>query len=163
MIGETDWAVIEKLQEGIPLCERPFAELAASAGISEDEFIARVQRLRDEGAIRRIGPRLRHHQVGVHGNIMVVWAVPAERLDEVGSLFAGERSVSHCYVRPPLEGLPYTLYTMVHARDMEQARRIVRELSRECGISDYRLLPTVRELKKSTPVYRAPTGDEDEN
>ena len=158
-MDEADWAVIEKLQEGIPLCERPFAELAGPLGISEDEFIGRVRRLRDEGVIRRLGPRVRHHRVGVRGNIMVVWAVPDERLDEVGRLFAAERCVSHCYVRPPAEGLPYTLYTMVHAPDMEQARRIVQDLSRKSGIKDFRLLPTLRELKKSTPIYRSPAGD----
>lgn len=158
-MDETDWAVIERLQAGVPLCERPFAEMAASVGISESDFIERVRRLRDEGVVRRLGPRLRHHKVGVHGNIMVVWAVADERLEEVGNLFAGARCVSHCYVRPPADGLPYTLYTMVHARDMDQARQIVLDLSRKAGISDYRLLPTVRELKKSTPTYCSPAGD----
>ena len=163
MIDKTDWSVIEKLQEGIPLCERPFAKLAEAAGMSEEEFVSRVRRLHEAGVIRRIGPRLRHERVGVRGNIMVVWNVPEGRMDEVGTTFAAERAVSHCYERPSFDGFPYRLYTMVHAPSVERAVRVVHKLSRECGITDYQLLPTTRELKKTTPVYSRPAGDQDEN
>ena len=106
MMEERDWAVIERLQEGIPLSPSPFAEMADDIGVSEDEFLQRVNRLHDEGVIRRLGPRVRHHQIGIAGNIMVVWRVPRERQQEVGELFAADEHVSHCYVRPAFEGFP---------------------------------------------------------
>lgn len=158
-----DWAVIEALQEGIPVCERPFARLAEGAGMSEGELIERTRRLQGAGAIRRLGPRVRHHRVGVRGNIMVAWRVPDERADEVGGAFAASENVSHCYLRPPFEGFPYNLYTMVHAPDASSAEDMVGELARRAGVTDYAMLHTVRELKKSTPVYRRPEGDRNDN
>jgi siroheme decarboxylase len=155
-MDESDWAVLERLQQGIPLCSRPFAVMADDAGMSEEEFLRRVRALVQGGQIRRLGPRLRHHAVGVRGNIMVVWQVPGERVDEVGELLASSPAVTHCYVRPPFEGFPYNIYSMVHAADVTAAEAVIRELAARCGVTDYRMLHTVRELKKSTPIYRRP-------
>lgn len=151
-----DWSVLEALQEGIPLVPRPYRELAESASMDEDEFLARVTRLRDEGVIRRMGFRVRHQRTGTLGNIMVVWRVPEERVESVGEIIASSEAVSHCYERPTIDGLPYNLYSMIHAPSEAEAVRTVDELSRRCGVEDYQLLRSVREWKKSTPVYRRP-------
>lgn len=156
MIEERDWTIIERLQEGVPLCPTPFAEIAADLGMAEDEVLERVNGLHREGVIRRIGPRVRHHRLGIEGNIMVVWRVPPERQDEVGQMFAADEHVSHCYIRPAFEGFPHTLYTMIHARDVETAQRVVAEMAQQSGITDHLLLATVRELKKTSPTYHRP-------
>lgn len=158
VIEERDWDIIERLQEGIPLSPTPFAQMAADTSMGEDEFLQRVNRLHDEGVIRRIGPRVRHHRLGIEGNIMVVWNVPPERREEVGDLFAANEHVSHCYIRPAFEGFPHTLYTMIHARDVQTAQRVVAEMAEQSGISDHMLLATVRELKKTSPTYHRPRG-----
>lgn len=163
MIDRNDWAVLVRLQAGIPLCSRPFAEMANEVGMDEGEFLLRVQRLHEEGVIRRLGPRVRHHRVGIEGNIMVVWRVPEERKQEVGERFATSLHVSHCYLRPPFEGFPYNLYTMIHARDVETAKGIAGQLAEAAGLDEYLLLPTVRELKKTTPRYQPPECDIDDN
>lgn len=155
-LSPRDWSLIEALQEGIPLVPRPYAALAERAGMDEEEVLARLARLREARVIRRMGFRLRHHKAGVRGNIMVVWRVPEGRLSEVGAILAASESVSHCYERPPIEGLPYNLYSMVHAATPEEAERVVEALARACGLDDRRMLRSVREWKKSTPVYRRP-------
>lgn len=155
-LDATDWLVIEALQEGIPLAQRPYRVLAARVGLSEEEFLERLERLRSVGAVRRMGFRLRHHRAGVRGNIMAVWRVPEERLGEVGGILAASDAVSHCYERPPFEGFPYNLYSMVHGASAEEAEATVRTLAEQCGLDDYRLLRSGREWKKSTPVYRRP-------
>jgi siroheme decarboxylase len=155
-MDDRDWAVLERLQEGFPLVPLPFTEMAENIGMAAEEFLQRVNRLHDEGAIRRIGPRVRHHRVGIAGNIMVVWRVPTERQNEVGELFAADEHVSHCYVRPAFAGFPYTLYTMVHGPDTAAVEQTVAHLATQAGLSDYLLLPTVRELKKTSPRYHRP-------
>ena len=64
--------------------------------------------------------------------------------------------VTHCYERPTFDDLPYNLYSMVHAADPDAAAGEVRRLAELVGVSDYQMLHTVRELKKSTPIYRQP-------
>ena len=154
-----DWKVIERLQQGIPLCPRPFAAMAEEIGMSEDDLLRRVRAMVGEGSIRRLGPRIRHHQAGVRGNIMVAWRVPDDRVEEVGATLAASPAVTHCYERPPFEGFPYNVYSMVHAADLPAAEAVVRDLAARCRVHEYQMLKTVRELKKSTPVYRRPEGD----
>ena len=153
MIDRNDWRVLTRLQAGLPLCSRPFAALAGEIGMTEEQLLQRVRRLQADGVIRRLGPRVRHHRAGIAGNIMVVWQVPPEQAEQVGQRLASSPHVSHCYLRPPFAGFPYNLYTMVHARDPKTARAIVADLALACDLIDYQLLPTVRELKKTTPRY----------
>lgn len=155
-LGERDWDVIEALQRGVPLCARPWARLAEAAGMDEAEFLERLRALRDARVIRRMGFRLRHERAGVRGNVMVVWQVEPERLEEVGATFAASESVSHCYERPTFDDFPFNVYTMVHARTPEEADRVVEDLAAQVGIARRVALRSVREWKKSTPVYRRP-------
>ena len=163
MIDRNDWAVLERLQEGIPLCSEPFARMAEDLDISAEDFLARVRGLHQRGVIRRLGPRVRHRRLGIEGNIMVVWRVPEERKQEVGELFAADEHVSHCYCRPPFPGFPYNLFTMIHARDVATAEGIAADLANRSGLREHRLLPTLREFKKTSPRYRRPEGDPDDN
>ena len=55
-LDATDRAIINALQEGFPLGHRPFARAAERLGLSEDDLIARIRRLREIGAITRFGP-----------------------------------------------------------------------------------------------------------
>ena len=151
-----DWAVIEQLQNGIAVERRPFDYLAGSAGMTLEEFLTRMLRLKHDGIIRRMGVRLRHHQAGMAGNALAVWRVPEEDVERVGTLFASMPEVSHCYTRATYEGFPYNLYTMVHGSTQAQVGKTVRRMARESGIADYVTLKTLRELKKSTPRYRRP-------
>jgi len=83
----------------------------------------------------------------------VVWRVDPERVEQVGAILAGFREVSHAYERRTYDQWPYNLYTMVHGADGRQIEKIVDRMSRSCGIMDYRMLTTVKELKKIPPTY----------
>ena len=50
--------------------------MAARLGISEDELIARLRALLEDGVIKRLGLIVRHHELGYAANAMVVWDVP---------------------------------------------------------------------------------------
>lgn len=153
MVDETDKKVIGLIQGDIPLCERPFKELAARAGMSEDAFVARVRELKERGVIRRFGATLRHQEAGFSANAMSAWQVPDEKADEVGKIIAGFREVTHCYRRRPHPKWPYSLYAMIHGRSEEDCRRAAEEMSRMVGIDKYVLLFSVEEFKKTSMEY----------
>ncbi len=159
-LSTADWDVIEALQEGIVAAEEPFAPLADRARLSQPEFLECAQALCARGVIRRFGARLRHHRVGIEGNAMVVWDVAARQIKRVGQTLAAFPQVSHCYERPPFADFPYNLYTMVHAKTLDLIAEVVDEMAEAAGIVDYEMLRTVRELKKTTPRYRRPMGDD---
>ncbi|WP_003541140.1 AsnC family transcriptional regulator [Desulfotomaculum nigrificans] len=152
-LSDLDKQIVKELQSGLPLVKRPFAVLARRLGISEEELFQRVQALQQAGIMRRIGAALRHHKVGFTANAMIVWQVPEEKIEEVGQMFSQLPEVTHCYQREELPHWPFNFYTMVHGRNRETCEQIAARLSQLAGISNYRLLYSVAELKKSSMKY----------
>ena len=46
-----DRSLINRLQSGFPVCERPYSEAAATLGIDETDLIARLRRLLDANVL----------------------------------------------------------------------------------------------------------------
>lgn len=155
-LSQRDIALVRAFQSDLPLLGRPFAALAQKLGMEEGEVVAWLRQMKQTGVIRRFGAMLRHRRAGVRGNAMVVWRVPPERAAEAGEAMARLPQVTHCYQRSPLPDFPYTHYTMVHAATPAQCQAVVAEMAQELGLSDYQVLVTERELKRSSPVYFPP-------
>ncbi|MBI5232935.1 MAG: Lrp/AsnC family transcriptional regulator [Deltaproteobacteria bacterium] len=146
--------LIKVLQrEEIYLEESPFNKAAEHLGWRVEEVLERSRALVSSGVIRRFGAALTPARAGYSENAMVVWHVQADKAEEVGCIMARHPQVSHCYIRSPFEGFPYTLYTMIHADSARTLEGLIRELSEGADLRDYRVLRTVREFKKSSPVY----------
>ncbi|MBN2567968.1 MAG: Lrp/AsnC family transcriptional regulator, partial [Deltaproteobacteria bacterium] len=54
-MDKTDRKILNIIQTGFPLEREPFKFLGEFVGISEDEALHRVQKLKEKGIIRRIG------------------------------------------------------------------------------------------------------------
>jgi len=162
MAGITDEErkVARQVQGDIPLEKRPFEAIARRIEMKEDGVISILKRLQEKGVMRRFGAVLWHVQAGFSENAMVVWAVPEERCEEVGFRLASYTEISHCYERtPPFEGV-YNIFTMVHlagdsgeAGEPDRLDTFVRSISHAIEIGEYRILRTLRELKKSSMEY----------
>ena len=146
--------VIKELQGDLPAVYRPYQVVAERTGLSEEEVISVLNGLREKGMLKRIGAVLRHQKVGYDANAMVVWKVAEEDMDRVGNLMAACPLVSHCYWRETPTGWPFNLFTMVHARSHQELQAVIHELSCKSGIGEYRVIESVRELKKTSVQYR---------
>ena len=153
MIDELDKKVISLIQGDLPVDQRPFAVMAEQTGITEAQFIERVQDLKKRGIIRRFGATLRHQEAGFSSNAMVAWLVPEHRIDEVGEILARFREVTHCYQRKPQDNWPYNLYTMVHGNNRKQCYQIAKQMSLYTGIDKYELLFSEKEFRKTSMEY----------
>jgi DNA-binding Lrp family transcriptional regulator len=111
--------------------------------------IERLQRLLELGAIRRFSATIGHRALGIVANAMIVWRVPPEEVARVGEIMASFDEVTHCYERTPRVEWPYNLYTVVHSPSREECRKVAAEVSRKVGISDYQVLFSEREFKKT--------------
>ena len=63
-MDEVDRAIVNGLQGGFELCERPYAAAAQRLGLAEQELMARLQRLLDEGILSRFGPLYHAERLG---------------------------------------------------------------------------------------------------
>lgn len=152
-IDAIDQRIIAYIQGDLELTPEPFAALAAELGLSQEQLVARIERLAAKGIMRRFGATLRHQQSGFPSNVMVAWQVPEDQVERVGEVLAGFRRVSHCYHRRPCADFPFNLFSMVHGKSDAECRRIAAEMSQACGIVKYELLFSRRELKKTSMRY----------
>jgi len=154
-LSRTDKKIIYTLQGDLPVIKRPFTWLAKQVGLSEAEVIDRIKALIEGQVIRRFGATLYHQRSGYPANVMVAWQAPAERVDEIGRLLASFRNVTHCYQRVSRPEWPYNLYTMVHGESDEACVQTAAEMAKKSDLTDYRLLFSRQELKKTSMRYFA--------
>lgn len=154
-MSELETKILAVLQEGLADSRTPFKDLAQRVGIGTDELLRMLQKWKDEGRLRRIGAVVNHIKLGFGVGAMVAWQVEAERIEEVGRILAGFDRVSHAYEREIAPNWPYNIYTMVHAVSAGELVDVIGRMSKACGIGDYRVLVTERELKKAPPRYVA--------
>jgi len=154
-LSDIEKKVIAAIQGDIPVCESPYSILAKSVNINESEFIETLSILRDKGIIRRFGATLRHQKSGFLSNAMVAWTADETHIADIGKTMASFREVSHCYRRSPEYDWKFNLYTMIHAADQAKCLEKVYEISNKTGITDFEILYSVRELKKTSMLYFA--------
>ena len=88
------------LQRGIPLEPRPFAALARSAGLSEDDVLSEVARLRGDGKVRRFGAVFDARRMGWRSSLCAA-SVPPKDIESVAAELVPIAGVTHCYERVP--------------------------------------------------------------
>ncbi len=94
----TDAMLIDRLHGGLPLTERPFAEVGIDVGLSEDEVLQRLQRLLDVGLLTRFGPLFQIERAG--GQFMLAaLAVPDSEFDRIAAIVNALPAVAHNYRR----------------------------------------------------------------
>jgi DNA-binding Lrp family transcriptional regulator len=153
MITDLEKKVIALLQTDIPVVQRPFQQMAEQIGITEDRFLDVLTSLNERGIIRRFGATLKHQKSGFKANAMVAWNVDEARVEQVGTAMAEFDEITHCYRRDPAPGWPYNLYTMVHAGTKSECLSLVEKIAATVGESDYTLLFSRKELKKTSMKY----------
>ena len=150
-IDPTDRRVIAATQAGLPLTDRPYAQIAATLGLTEQEVIDRLSAMQDRGIIRRIALAPNHYALCMVANGMSVWDVDDARATELGGQIGALDFVTHCYLRPRAPVWRYNLFAMLHgtSRDeVEEKRAVIRAmLGDACTGSD--ILYSTRILKKT--------------
>ncbi len=125
-LDATDRAVLNALQEGLPITHRPFAGVAADLGLTEGELIDRVARLREIGAITRFGPFYDAEAMG-GAFCLCAMEVPTDRFEEVVTLVNAVPEVAHNYERAHWLNLWFVLACEKPDGIATAAQRITRE------------------------------------
>ena len=154
-----DKKIIRTMQDEFPLVKEPYKEIAHRLNIPEAELLRRLKTYKQDGRIRKMGAVLRHVEAGFKANALCAWVVPPEKLDETAQHFAAMPMVSHCYDRNTMPDWPYNMYTMLHACTREECEQTAARLAAENHLTQYVMLYSVKEWKKTSMRYFA----EDEN
>jgi DNA-binding Lrp family transcriptional regulator len=97
-MDEIDRRLVNALQGGFPVCERPFAAVGEALDLPEAVVIERLERLRAAAVLSRFGPMFDAERMGGAVTLCAV-AVPEARFDEVAEIVNGFSEVAHNYRR----------------------------------------------------------------
>lgn len=125
-LDAVDRQIIDKLQGGFPLCDRPYAEVAGRLGIGEEELLQRLERLLADKILTRFGPMVHIERMG-GAFVLAALAVPEARYDEVTALVNALPQVAHNYRREHTLNMWFVLATETPAGIADAVARIERD------------------------------------
>ena len=140
-LDQIDKDILNTIQLDFPLEPHPFEKLGEQLGITEDEVIEHLERLKSAGAIRRISPIINTKKTGGISTLVAA-KVPEQKIDEVAEIINQYTEVSHNYLRPA----EYNIWFTMAAPSEERIIQILDELKTETGC-DLINLPTKRLFK----------------
>jgi DNA-binding Lrp family transcriptional regulator len=141
-LDSTDSSIINRIQSDFPITPRPFLTVANELGISENEVLDRVKRLKAEGIIRRIGGNFVPGKLGFVSTLCAA-RVPAEEIDRFAEIVNRYPGVTHNYQRDNT----YNVWFTFIAPSMEEIEENLKQIARESGIDDILNLPATKVFK----------------
>lgn len=97
-LDPADRAILNALQDGFPLTARPFLDATAELGLTEDDLLARLARLKARGLVTRFGPFIDAAAMGGQFCLCAM-AVPKARFEAVAEAVNAFPQVAHNYAR----------------------------------------------------------------
>lgn len=140
MIDATDRAIINALQGGFPLSDRPFAEAADGLGIGETELIERIGRLLDSSFASRFGPMFNADRMG-GAFCLCAMAVPRTGFENVAALVNAHPEVAHNYERRH----DLNMWFVLACEDASRIGEVIAGIERETGLAVH-AFPKMREF-----------------
>jgi siroheme decarboxylase len=143
-LGETDKRLLNALQSRFPLDPRPFAAVAAQAGLDEPETLERTAHLLRERIIREITPIFDTTALG-YSSMLVAARVDSEQPHRAARIINEHPGVSHNYLRNHDFNLWFTIATAPDSKlGLDGTLDLLQDLS---GAESMRKLPTLTMFK----------------
>ena len=149
---ELDRRIVMATQSGLPVVAEPYRQIAQQLDIPTQLLMDRLEAMKQDHRIRRIGVVPNHYRLGYTANGMSVWDVDDAIIDEVGEQLGKLEMVTHCYQRPRfLPEWSYNLFAMVHGHDREEVLNKVAQIAELLGskANKHDILFSTRILKKT--------------
>jgi DNA-binding Lrp family transcriptional regulator len=129
-----DRCIVNELQGGFPLSERPYAEVAARLGTSEDELLVRLERLLADGVLTRFGPMYHAERLG-GALTLAAMQVPEADFERVAAQVNAHPEVAHNYARDHAFNMWFVLAT----ETPERIGEVIAAIERETGLKVYNM------------------------
>ena len=145
-----DRKILEIIQDGFPLEERPYAVLGRRLGVSEEDAFEYVENLRKSGVIRRLGGIYDSRRLGYISRLCA-GVVPEGNLDGFAAAADKITAITHNYIRSHA----YNVWFTVIARSEAEIQETVRGLEAETALHDAHVLSASRLFKINTVMGKA--------
>jgi len=137
-MDDIDRQLLNVMQNEFPICEKPFLEIGKKLNICEKEVLDRMQKLKSDEIIRRIGGVFDSQHFGYKSSLLAVKVPPGE-LESVTEYINQFPGVTHNYQRSHT----YNLWFTLSASSSEKFSQIVEIIKTKTGIRDILELPAI--------------------
>ena len=141
-MDDIDKKILNILQKEFPLEERPFLILAKRCCINEGEALARIQKMKDEGIIRRIGAVFDGIKLGRVSTLCAA-RVPEDKIDIFVQTVNANKGVTHNYRR----NHEYNIWFTASAGTAEELAAFLKDVKEKTGVTDILDMRAVRTFK----------------
>ncbi|MGD9039906.1 MAG: AsnC family transcriptional regulator [Desulfobacteraceae bacterium] len=141
-MDDVDRAIINEIQSDFPITSHPYRELGRRFQLSEAEVIERLEGLRAEGVIRRIGGNFNSKRLNFTSTLCAA-KVPKAKLDRFVDVVNRYPGVTHNYLR----NHDYNVWFTFIAQNMQLIENALEEISSATGVTEIINLPAVKQFK----------------
>lgn len=152
-----DRALLNAIQDRFPIAIQPYQILGEVVGTTEADAFIRIQRLRQDGIIRRLGGVFDSRSLGYYSTLCAA-KVPEEKIPTLAKLLNEIPGVTHNYIR----NHEYNLWFTLIARSKEIAETILQTIREVAEVPNVFSLPAIR-LFKIKVSFDFDLSDEEES
>lgn len=129
-MDQIDRDIINGLQEGLAVCERPYLEAAQRLGLQEDDLIARLARMLTQGVLTRVGPLYQIERMGGAFTLAALHA-SAEDYEQVAQRVNALPQVAHNYARDH----ELNMWFVIATETPGEIQKVIDQIERTTGCS----------------------------
>ena len=133
-MDEIDRSIINQLQRGFPICERPYEEAAKPLGITEAELIGRIESLLEDKTLTRFGPMYQIEKAG-GAFTLAAMTIPEEEFDKVADQVNQFPEIAHNYERAHKLNMWFVLGT----ENPNEIATTIKRIEKETGYKVYNM------------------------
>lgn len=141
-MDSTNRALLNAIQNHFPIAVNPYRILGEAVGTTEEDAFQRIQRLRQEGIIRRLGGVFDSRRLGYYSTLCTA-KFPEEKIPTLTKLLEGIPGVTHNYIR----NHEYNVWFTLIARSKAVAESTLQTIRDVLGVSEIYSLPATRLFK----------------
>ncbi|MEJ8555114.1 siroheme decarboxylase subunit alpha [Tepidibacter sp. Z1-5] len=135
-----DKLILNEVQDGIPIEKNPFKNISNKLNITEDEIVERINRLKQNGYIRRFGGIFDSQRIGIKSTLVAVKSKDVENTSKIINEYSG---VTHNYQRDD----DYNIWFTLMASSKEELENIFKEIKERIKCEDMISLSCINKHK----------------
>jgi DNA-binding Lrp family transcriptional regulator len=142
LMDADDRRLLNRIQSDFPVVPQPFETIGQELGMSEAEVLKRLNRLKQDGLIRRIGGNFSPEKLGFVSTLCAA-RVPAAEVDRFAAIVNRYTGVTHNYLREN----DYNVWFTFIAPSMTEIEANLAAIRDATGVTDIMNLPATRVFK----------------
>jgi len=143
-MDSTDRKIINRIQTHFPIDSRPYQKIGQDLNLTEEEVIRRVENLKQNGIIRRIGGNFGPYNLGFFSTLCAA-SVPDDKIDIFTKTVNAYTGVTHNYMREHR----YNIWFTFIASSRHIIEQSLKTIARDTGVTDILDLPATDLFKIS--------------